>query len=93
MSDSESSLHSIASIDTKNPIAEQTQEILLQSTNIKLGWLRAHIGYSGNETADVLAKKATQEGIPTYIPAPYQESATKRVHHPLSKRRRQWRQR
>ncbi|GBM67957.1 hypothetical protein AVEN_150007-1 [Araneus ventricosus] len=31
---------------------------------------RAHVGYSGNEAADVLAKKATQEGIPTYIPAP-----------------------
>ncbi|GBO22825.1 hypothetical protein AVEN_275018-1 [Araneus ventricosus] len=32
--------------------------------------LRAHVGYSCNEAADVLAKKATQEGIPTYIPAP-----------------------
>ncbi|GBM87215.1 hypothetical protein AVEN_129732-1 [Araneus ventricosus] len=60
-SDSESSLCSIASIDTKSPIAQQTQEILLKSTNIKLGWIRA---------ADVLAKKATVEGIPTYIPVP-----------------------
>ncbi|GBL76055.1 hypothetical protein AVEN_234363-1 [Araneus ventricosus] len=69
-SDSESSLHSIASIDTKSPIAQQTQEILLKSTNIKLGWIKAHVGYSANEAADVLAKKATQEGIPTFIPAP-----------------------
>ncbi|GBM69877.1 hypothetical protein AVEN_154514-1 [Araneus ventricosus] len=69
-SDSESSLHSIASIDTKSPIAQQTQEILLKSTNIKLGWIKAHVGYSGIEAADVLAKKATQEGIPTFIPAP-----------------------
>ncbi|GBL94760.1 hypothetical protein AVEN_244744-1, partial [Araneus ventricosus] len=69
-SDSESSLHSIALIDTKSPIAQQTQEILLKSTNIKLGWIKAHVGYSGNEAADVLAKKATQEGIPTFIPAP-----------------------
>ncbi|GBM26913.1 hypothetical protein AVEN_264760-1 [Araneus ventricosus] len=30
----------------------------------------AHVGYSGNEAADVLAKKATQEGIPIYIPTP-----------------------
>ncbi|GBM13697.1 hypothetical protein AVEN_148215-1 [Araneus ventricosus] len=30
----------------------------------------AHVGYSGNEAADLLAKKATQEGIPTFIPAP-----------------------
>ncbi|GBN03629.1 hypothetical protein AVEN_69995-1 [Araneus ventricosus] len=66
-SDSESSLHSI---DTNSPIAQQTQEILLKSTNIKLGWIRAHVGYSSNEAADVLAKKATQEGIPTYNPAP-----------------------
>ncbi|GBN57901.1 hypothetical protein AVEN_228741-1 [Araneus ventricosus] len=69
-SDSESSLHSIASFDTKSPIAQQTQEILLKSTNIKLGWIRAHVVYSGNEVADVLAKKATQEGIPIYIPTP-----------------------
>ncbi|GBM32638.1 hypothetical protein AVEN_89638-1 [Araneus ventricosus] len=69
-SDSESSLHSIASIDTKSPIAQQTQEILLKSTNIKLGWIKAHVGYSGNEAADGLAKKAIQEGIPTFIPAP-----------------------
>ncbi|GBN68023.1 hypothetical protein AVEN_196771-1 [Araneus ventricosus] len=30
----------------------------------------AHVGHSGNEAADVLAKKATQEGIPTFIKAP-----------------------
>ncbi|GBM00471.1 hypothetical protein AVEN_111707-1 [Araneus ventricosus] len=49
---------------------QQIKEILLKSTNIKLGWINAHVGYSGNEAADVLAKKATQEGIPTFIPAP-----------------------
>ncbi|GBL74759.1 hypothetical protein AVEN_243626-1 [Araneus ventricosus] len=69
-SDSESSLHSITSIDTKSPISQQTYEILLKSTNIKLGWISAHVGYSGNEAADELAKKATQERTPTYIPAP-----------------------
>ncbi|GBN92634.1 hypothetical protein AVEN_142452-1 [Araneus ventricosus] len=69
-SDSESRLHSISSIDTKSPIAQQTQEILLQSTNIKFGWIRAHVGYSGNEEADELAQKAIQEGTPTYIPGP-----------------------
>ncbi|GBM93588.1 hypothetical protein AVEN_150852-1 [Araneus ventricosus] len=32
--------------------------------------IKAHVGHSGNEAVDVLAKKATQEGIPTFIPAP-----------------------
>ncbi|GBL80326.1 hypothetical protein AVEN_92242-1 [Araneus ventricosus] len=41
-----------------------------KSANIKLGWITAHVGYSANEATDVLAKKAKQEGIPTYIPAP-----------------------
>ncbi|GBM15838.1 hypothetical protein AVEN_260119-1 [Araneus ventricosus] len=86
-SDSESSLHSFASIYTKSPIAQQTQEILLKSTNIKLEWIRAHFGYSCNEAADELAKKATQDGNPhIHLSAkkPYQESPTKRVHHPLA---------
>ncbi|GBM10085.1 hypothetical protein AVEN_92913-1 [Araneus ventricosus] len=68
--ENESSLHSIASNDNKGPIDQRTQEILPKSTNIKLVSIKAHVGYSGNEAADVLAKKATQEGIPTFIPAP-----------------------
>ncbi|GBL89949.1 hypothetical protein AVEN_178366-1 [Araneus ventricosus] len=67
-SDSESSFHSFASIDTKSPITQQTQEILLKSTSIKFGCIRAHVARSGNESADVPSKKETQEGIPTYIP-------------------------
>ncbi|GBM88286.1 hypothetical protein AVEN_107831-1 [Araneus ventricosus] len=63
-SGSKSSIHSIASVDTKGHIAQQTQEILLKYTNIKLGWIRAHVGYCGNETANVLAKKATHSGSP-----------------------------
>ncbi|GBN17816.1 hypothetical protein AVEN_177475-1 [Araneus ventricosus] len=69
-SERESCLHSFASFDIKSPIAQQTQKILLKSTNIKLRCIKAHVGYSGNEAADVLSKKATQEGIPTYIQVP-----------------------
>ncbi|GBM87316.1 hypothetical protein AVEN_169952-1 [Araneus ventricosus] len=54
------------------------QEILLKSANIKLGWIRAHVGYSGNEAEDVLAKRATQDGIPIHIPE-YQESIIHRI--------------
>ncbi|GBM76765.1 hypothetical protein AVEN_271790-1 [Araneus ventricosus] len=58
--DSESSLHSIASIDTKSPIAQQTQEILLKSTNIKLGWIKAHVGHSAprNHIKSLLQKES-----------------------------------
>ncbi|GBM07424.1 hypothetical protein AVEN_26492-1 [Araneus ventricosus] len=38
--------------------------ILLKSSNIKLGWIRAHVGYNVNEAVYELAKKATQEGTP-----------------------------
>ncbi|GBL87411.1 hypothetical protein AVEN_82466-1 [Araneus ventricosus] len=34
---------------------------------MKHGWMRAQVGYSGNEAGDVIAKKATQKRIPTYI--------------------------
>ncbi|GBM51581.1 hypothetical protein AVEN_825-1 [Araneus ventricosus] len=87
-SDSESSLHSIASIDTESPIAQQTQEILLKSINIKLGWIRAHVGYSSNE-----GNTGGNLHIHPSAKKPYQESATKRVHHPLARRMGQWRNR
>ncbi|GBM70879.1 hypothetical protein AVEN_146882-1 [Araneus ventricosus] len=92
-SDSESSLHSIASIDIKSPIAQRTQEILLKSTDIRLGWIRTHVGFSGNEAAD---KEGNTGGNPYIHPSakkPYQDSASKRIHHPLAKRKGQWRNR
>ncbi|GBO13745.1 hypothetical protein AVEN_120128-1 [Araneus ventricosus] len=94
-SDSLSSLHSIASIDTKSPIAQQTQEILLKSTNIKLEWIRAHFGYSGNEAAEVLAKKANRRESPHTSQCQETKSRIcyKSVHHPLAKRMGQWRNR
>ncbi|GBN53216.1 hypothetical protein AVEN_221143-1 [Araneus ventricosus] len=59
-----------------SPFNSVFQEIFLLYRRLVFGQarptkiLRAHVGYSGNEAADVLAKKATQEGIPTFIPAP-----------------------
>ncbi|GBM51954.1 hypothetical protein AVEN_194251-1 [Araneus ventricosus] len=59
---------------------------ILQITNIKLGWIKRLVRYSGNEAVDVLAKKATQEESP-FIPAPETISRVcyKKVHHPLAK--------
>ncbi|GBO12345.1 hypothetical protein AVEN_31463-1 [Araneus ventricosus] len=38
-------------------------ELLLKSTNIKLGWIRVHVGYSGKP-------RRQHRRTPTYIPAP-----------------------
>ncbi|GBL79894.1 hypothetical protein AVEN_28947-1 [Araneus ventricosus] len=96
-SDSESSLYSIASIDTKSLIAQQTQEILLKSTNIKLGWIRTHVGYIGNEGSDGRTSQESNTGGNSHMhpnaKTPYQESVSKRVPHPLAKRMGQWRKR
>ncbi|GBN57890.1 hypothetical protein AVEN_1212-1 [Araneus ventricosus] len=67
--DREPSLHSISSLKSNSPLSQDIQNILLNSPNIKLGWIKAHVGYAGNEAAYLFAKKATLEGIPTQYPA------------------------
>ncbi|KAF8784235.1 hypothetical protein HNY73_011537 [Argiope bruennichi] len=78
-SDSESSLHSILALNTNSPIAQEIQNTLINSTNIKLGWVKAHANNLGNETADQLAKRATIEGTTIDIPLP--KSALKKQLH------------
>ncbi|GBL91627.1 hypothetical protein AVEN_125863-1, partial [Araneus ventricosus] len=46
------------------------QNGLLNSPNIKLSWIKAHLGHASNDVADLLAKKIALEGIPTPYPAP-----------------------
>ncbi|GBM82047.1 hypothetical protein AVEN_56190-1 [Araneus ventricosus] len=57
--DSESSIHSISSLKTSSPLAQDIQSILLNSPNIKLRCIKAHVGHAGNESADLLAKTVT----------------------------------
>ncbi|GBO24120.1 hypothetical protein AVEN_203731-1 [Araneus ventricosus] len=67
--DSKSSLHSISSLKTNSPQAQNIQNILLNSPNINLGWIKGHVGHADNEAGDLLAKKATLKGIRTQYPA------------------------
>ncbi|GBM11062.1 hypothetical protein AVEN_259753-1 [Araneus ventricosus] len=80
--DSKTSLHSISSLKTNSPLAQHIQSILLNFPNIKLGYIKAHVGYAGNEAADLLAKKASSERIPTQYPAP--KSFLKKKLHAIS---------
>ncbi|GBM80442.1 hypothetical protein AVEN_83029-1 [Araneus ventricosus] len=43
---------------------------LQNNPNFEVSWVKAHIGIAGNEAADVLAKKATKEGLKFEIPTP-----------------------
>ncbi|GBO07599.1 hypothetical protein AVEN_245503-1 [Araneus ventricosus] len=44
-------------------------KITLNSPNIKLGWIKAHVGHADNKAGDLFAKTATLKGIPTQYPS------------------------
>ncbi|GBM50951.1 hypothetical protein AVEN_114604-1 [Araneus ventricosus] len=63
-SDNQSSLKTIANGSASNKMDREIQTVLLQNTNISLGWIRAHVRHPGNEMADYLANCAiTTVGI------------------------------
>ncbi|GBN16704.1 hypothetical protein AVEN_49349-1 [Araneus ventricosus] len=62
--DNQASLHSISNPKSPNSIARQIFSILKDMPNISLTWIKAHVGYIGNEAADTLAKRATETGDP-----------------------------
>ncbi|GBO00381.1 hypothetical protein AVEN_52679-1 [Araneus ventricosus] len=68
LSDSRSVLMALESVGEQTSLIEVIKSILKDHRNIKLGSVKAHIGISGNEKADLLAKEATRkEQIDTHI--------------------------
>ncbi|GBL77801.1 hypothetical protein AVEN_152999-1 [Araneus ventricosus] len=69
-SDSELALRSISSFKISNPLIQEIQQVLLQNPSMQLNWIKAHVGFLGNEAADNLAKQATKEGTHLHLEAP-----------------------
>lgn len=79
LSDSRSSLELLGNPKTTHPLTSEIKEsikkIRSEGREVRLFWLRAHVGTTGNERADELAKKAALESTcsPDYgeVPVSY----------------------
>ncbi|GBL94151.1 hypothetical protein AVEN_163482-1 [Araneus ventricosus] len=69
-SGSESALRAISSFKSSNPLVQEAQQALLQNPSMQLNWIKAHVGFLGNEAADNLTKQATKEGTYFHLEAP-----------------------
>ncbi|GBN81303.1 hypothetical protein AVEN_106820-1 [Araneus ventricosus] len=68
--DSLSSLMAILNPKSHHSMVREIQTLLLSHKYIHLRWLKAHVGYLGNECADQLAKEAITKGDPFFLPKP-----------------------
>ncbi|GBN63014.1 hypothetical protein AVEN_173752-1 [Araneus ventricosus] len=68
--DSLSSLMAILNPKSHHSMVREIQTLLLSHTHIHLRWLKARVGYLGNECADQLAKEAITKGYSFLLPKP-----------------------
>ncbi|GBO06755.1 hypothetical protein AVEN_202696-1 [Araneus ventricosus] len=65
-----SSLMAILNPKSHHSMVREIHTVLLSHKHIHLRWLKAHIGYLGNECADQFAKEAITKGDPFFLPEP-----------------------
>ncbi|GBM79119.1 hypothetical protein AVEN_104495-1 [Araneus ventricosus] len=68
--DSFSSLLAILNPKSHHSMVREIQTLLLSHKHIHLRWLKAHVGYLGNECAYQLDKEAITKGDPFFLPKP-----------------------
>ncbi|GBM66805.1 hypothetical protein AVEN_273948-1 [Araneus ventricosus] len=73
-SDSKSALKAISSFKSYKPLFQETQQALFQNPSSQLNWIKAHVGFLGNEAADNLPQQATKEGTHLQLQAPKMSS-------------------
>ncbi|GBL74646.1 hypothetical protein AVEN_206741-1 [Araneus ventricosus] len=77
---------------SNRPIARYIHVSLYNTHNIRLGWIRAHVGHLGNEKADELAKEAitSTEAAVLTVPLPRSSAKQDLKQRALAKWQRRW---
>ncbi|GBN59899.1 hypothetical protein AVEN_94222-1 [Araneus ventricosus] len=65
-----SSLMAILNPKSHHSMVREIQTLLLSHKHVHPRWLKANVGYLGNECADQLAKEAITKGNPFFLPKP-----------------------
>ncbi|GBM31216.1 hypothetical protein AVEN_193346-1 [Araneus ventricosus] len=91
-SESQSSLKALLNQKSNSPIVRSIQDSLYNTHNIRLGWIRAHVGHLGNEKADELAKEVikSMEAAVLTVPLPRSNAKQDLKQQALAKWQRRW---